>query len=322
MFSLCSLHHHTGFQKSSSLVRRLHSHPSTLLRLTTYSLPPTAMEFIDWSALSVDSSPTNDVFSYPELLDKPCTADSYASPPHHSLAGFFDICTYFDRPNSSIEASRCLSGFPATTPLEDLPQMQLKSSFSPAFNQSAFSRTSQFPSFNNTATNPVNFNSSSFSPHPSTLSLCTDAIQSYQALNSPSPSSPLELKHKSTDEEYVSHKSKPPRRNRGRPRLSRNTSPILTASSTKCTRNHRLPHNQVERKYREGLNAELERLHRTVLTLPQFDSCSMASQPRPSKAMILTGAIDYIKRLEKERDAYKTEIELLRKDRQARRPGM
>src|SRR3712207_8387256 len=43
----------------------------------------------------------------------------------------------------------------------------------------------------------------------------------------------------------------------------------------------RLPHNQVERKYREGLNAELERLRRAVPTLPQSDEAGAMGQPKP-----------------------------------------
>ncbi|KAF2675958.1 hypothetical protein K458DRAFT_253115, partial [Lentithecium fluviatile CBS 122367] len=81
------------------------------------------------------------------------------------------------------------------------------------------------------------------------------------------------------------------------------TSNSPPASSTN-TKQHRLPHNQVERKYRENLNAELERLRRAIPTLPQnaaVDGGAMG-QPKPSKAMVLAGAIEYIKAIERERD--------------------
>lgn len=279
------------------------------------------MDFVDYPSFPIlarpDCSPTSDVFSYQDVMDRAYVADSYATSPDHSLAGFSDQHAYFDRPISSVEPSRSLVGFPISTPPEVHREAQLKVPFNPAFNQSTFSHAEQFPpsfSFNNTATNPIDFNLSPFSPHSSTPSLCGDAPQSARALSSPSPSPPPAVKRESADDDFVPNDSKPPQRKRGRPRLDRTTSSTSTstASSTKSPRTHRLPHNQVERKYREGLNAELDRLRRAVPTLPQCDSGSLASQPRPSKAMILAGAIDYIKRLEKERDAFQLEADQLR----------
>jgi hypothetical protein len=68
-----------------------------------------------------------------------------------------------------------------------------------------------------------------------------------------------------------------------------------------------MPHNQVERKYREGLNSELERLRRAVPTLLQSVEGEVMGQPKPSKAIVLASAIDYIKKTEKERDMYREE---------------
>jgi hypothetical protein len=73
-----------------------------------------------------------------------------------------------------------------------------------------------------------------------------------------------------------------------------------------------LPHNQVERKYREGLNSELERLRRAVPTLPHSEDGGIMGQPKPSKAMVLSSAIDYIRSIEKERDALRAENETLK----------
>ncbi|KAF2816689.1 uncharacterized protein BDZ99DRAFT_566487 [Mytilinidion resinicola] len=88
-------------------------------------------------------------------------------------------------------------------------------------------------------------------------------------------------------------------RTRGRPRVNRIKSDPIAASSN-ITDSQRLPHNQVEHKYREGINAELERLRGTVPTLPQRDSSDLNGPPRPSKATVLANAIDYIQFLEAE----------------------
>lgn len=88
----------------------------------------------------------------------------------------------------------------------------------------------------------------------------------------------------------------------------------------------RQPHNQVEKKYREGLNNELERLRRAVRTLPQPRprSCSTSEEdddsyggysaavPKPSKAAVLAGAVEYIKYLEAEHERLANENEQLR----------
>lgn len=106
---------------------------------------------------------------------------------------------------------------------------------------------------------------------------------------------------------------KRPQRKRGRPRLDRTKTISSTSSpSSKSQKTGRLPHNQVERKYREGLNAELERLRRAVPTLPQSDEAGAMGQAKPSKAMVLASAIEYIRRIEAERDALKLENERLR----------
>lgn len=106
---------------------------------------------------------------------------------------------------------------------------------------------------------------------------------------------------------------KRPQRKRGRPRLDRTETISSTSSpSSKSQKTGRLPHNQVERKYREGLNAELERLRRAVPTLPQSDEAGAMGQPKPSKAMVLASAIEYIRKLEAENSALKVDNDRLR----------
>ena len=74
----------------------------------------------------------------------------------------------------------------------------------------------------------------------------------------------------------------------------------------------RLPHNQVERKYREGINSQLEALRQSLPSLQSFASsltperaneAGGASPPpaRPSKATILATATAYIKQIEAEK---------------------
>jgi hypothetical protein len=66
----------------------------------------------------------------------------------------------------------------------------------------------------------------------------------------------------------------------------------------------------VERKYRDSLNAAIKRLQRAVPTMHQQkeDGEKILEDFRPSKAMILTGAIKYIKKIECERDAALEEL--------------
>ncbi|KAF1993494.1 hypothetical protein P154DRAFT_527265 [Amniculicola lignicola CBS 123094] len=107
-----------------------------------------------------------------------------------------------------------------------------------------------------------------------------------------------------------------PPRKRGRPRMGRKLSstPSVPSVSSSCKpqlRAMRQPHNQVERKYREGLNSDLERLRRAVPMLIQSNECMLIGQPKPSKAMVLAGAIEYIKDIERERDELREELGIL-----------
>jgi hypothetical protein len=102
-------------------------------------------------------------------------------------------------------------------------------------------------------------------------------------------------------------------RERGRPRNMRHqTDPTNNSSSSHQTRRSNcLPHKQVERKYREGLNIEFERLRRAIPTLPQNVDSNIIGVAKPSKGMVLGAAIEYISRIEKERDDALDEVQRL-----------
>lgn len=81
----------------------------------------------------------------------------------------------------------------------------------------------------------------------------------------------------------------------------------------------RLPHNQVERKYRESLNTQLESLRRVVPSLQQnargCDGADIEDLPtpsKPSKAVILASATAYIKSMEKDKKTLAEENQLLK----------
>jgi hypothetical protein len=81
----------------------------------------------------------------------------------------------------------------------------------------------------------------------------------------------------------------------------------------------RLPHNQVERKYRESLNTQLESLRRVVPSLQQnqgaCDGADIEDLPtpsKPSKAVILASATAHIKQQEKDKKSLADENQLLR----------
>lgn len=93
--------------------------------------------------------------------------------------------------------------------------------------------------------------------------------------------------------------------------------PATTEDKPKNRR--RLPHNQVERKYRESLNTQLDSLRRVVPSLQQSarvcDGADIEDLPtpsKPSKAVILASATAHIKQQEKDKKALSDENALLR----------
>ncbi|KAF2453430.1 hypothetical protein BDY21DRAFT_292926 [Lineolata rhizophorae] len=107
-----------------------------------------------------------------------------------------------------------------------------------------------------------------------------------------------------------------------------------TAPSSTSTQRRRLPHNQVERKYRESLNTQLDSLRRVVPALQQNNAQRTAAAggaesgggggsngpdiedlpapTKPSKAVVLASATAYIKQMEKEKRQLADENALLR----------
>lgn len=96
-------------------------------------------------------------------------------------------------------------------------------------------------------------------------------------------------------------------------------SPQANEDSKQPKSRRRLPHNQVERKYRESLNTQLDSLRRVVPSLQQnaraCDSADIEDLPtpsKPSKAVILASATAYIKQMEKDKRTLADENQLLR----------
>jgi len=97
---------------------------------------------------------------------------------------------------------------------------------------------------------------------------------------------------------------------------STSTSPPPATSKSKG----RVPHNQVEKKYRENVNAQLEALRRVVPVSKQqlvgFDGLDIedlaSSARQPSKAVVLSSATAYIKQLEKDNAQLREEMAALK----------
>lgn len=127
----------------------------------------------------------------------------------------------------------------------------------------------------------------------------------------------LKTEPSSSDDTKTQTIIEPAPRKRGRPRINRDrtfsSSSSIDGTSTSTSVRHpgRLPHKQIERKYREGLNLEIERLRKAVPTLLQSTDSSVIGVAKPSKGMVLAAAISYILKIEQERDSAIDEIERL-----------
>ncbi|ORY00391.1 hypothetical protein BCR34DRAFT_592595 [Clohesyomyces aquaticus] len=279
---------------------------------------------------NTDYSPTNEAFSYPDPFDKVHLADSYTARPDYSLDEFLNFDSFFDRPANTVELP---AGFAPKNHAVFNSTLPAAASAVASSNMNVWGQSSVNPppfgrlgSYNEPFTHGLPFGSISTdafesscpSPRNSspTPSLCGDGAQLRQV---PSPAaSTSSLKRESPDEPTIAGEEPAPKRvqrKRGRPKLNRSetdTSNYSNGDSPRSRPSRRLPHNQVERKYREGLNSELERLRRAVPTLPQRDSSDLTGPPKPSKATVLASAIDYIKKIERERDMLLEENERLR----------
>lgn len=88
--------------------------------------------------------------------------------------------------------------------------------------------------------------------------------------------------------------------------------------SNRGRKRQRIPHTAVERRYRENLNAHLDKLRQTVPTLASRNGpgagkgADRGEGAKPSKCEILSGAIDHIGSLARENAALKNEVRALR----------
>jgi hypothetical protein len=124
---------------------------------------------------------------------------------------------------------------------------------------------------------------------------------------------PLKRRSSSIESEDLSITA--PKTKRGRPRVARASNSSASSSSGKSN-SGRTPHNQVERKYRESLNTEMERLRLAVPSTARWEEgvYCQAGKIKPSKAMVLASAISYIHSLEKEMEDLRRENEMMSHD--------
>lgn len=271
----------------------------------------------------VDSgySPSRNIIAFQE----PVETDSLKISHNYLPSTFVGNNSFFDRPFPSIEMiptrySPKQSPFNPTLPATGISATDNQPNF-PQYYQVPFGLLDQYPTGYSLDPTSINsFDPTPFSPITETSSrtpsLCGDT---QQPAHSPPLSPPFLKREASFSPPARKEETTPtrPLRKRGRPRLDHIdvNGHSAGSSSGKTSRGGRLPHNQVERKYREGLNSELERLRKTVPTLSQNDDRGAMGQPKPSKAMVLSSAIEYIKQIERERDVLKEEIERLRGER-------
>lgn len=287
-------------------------------------------------ASNTRDSPLPEAMPYSNYFDNPYLNDVFNPGPEYTMNNFFDSDTFFDQPTTSVENAASMSSksqarVPAKLPGSGMPSAINQQPFPHTFNQPQYAQYTQFRGdFSIRPTPPQAGEHGSFSPVTTATattaatsqssSHCEDAPHqavspslSPHMLKRESPSSPASASESSTP--------KRPTRKRGRPKMDRkatDSQPTAASPTSKSQSSRRQPHNQVERKYREGLNSELERLRKAVPILRQSNGAGAIGQPKPSKATILSSAIEYIQAIEKERDALKQEVEQLRRNQ----PGM
>ncbi|KAH7398712.1 hypothetical protein DE146DRAFT_632285 [Phaeosphaeria sp. MPI-PUGE-AT-0046c] len=267
-----------------------------------------------------DYSPPQDLVPYQEPFEKTYLSNNRDTYPDYPLSTWFDTDSFFDQPLDSIEMRPSGSHY-KSTPNPTLPATGIAATdnqpgHTQAFYQPDVMQSSYAQGYSLDPAFIASTEAAPFSPitqSSRTSSLCGDLQE--QAY---SPSlSPQIIKRESplptgASEEQTTPKR--PQRKRGRPRLDGLETEIQASSSSsgKFQKTRRLPHNQVERKYREGLNSELERLRKAVPALAHGEDGMSMGQPKPSKAVILSSAIEYIRKIESERDALKEEVERLK----------
>ena len=81
-------------------------------------------------------------------------------------------------------------------------------------------------------------------------------------------------------------------------------------SKNRGGKRQRIPHTAVERRYRENLNAHLDKLRQTVPAMANRRG-EKHEGVKPSKCEVLSGAIEHIGALDKENQALKGEVKLM-----------
>lgn len=241
---------------------------------------------------NIDYSPTSESLSQ-DLFGQAYYADLYATLPDQSLDTFFDDTlddSYFGCSVSSIEFPVGLDYPSAFQPAPRYDQLELN------FASSVDTASILEPNVPVTSTTTI---SSARSPREK------------DALATP-PLSPSSLKCETPDSSTSPVDEPILKRRRGRPRLDFKLSGSIGIPSPKrLRRTSCVPHNQVERKYRDGLNSELERLRRVIPALSHSDEGAVIGSPKPTKAMVLSCAIGYIKKIELEKDELRGKYEQL-----------
>ncbi|KNG50207.1 hypothetical protein TW65_03126 [Stemphylium lycopersici] len=256
---------------------------------------------------------------YSNYFDNPYLSDAYNPGPDYTLNTFFDSDSFFDQPVTSVETTSGISS--KSQEMLNSTSTSIPQPFPQIFNPAQFGQPfGQYPYDNSiNSTPPQAGEAECVSPATTTSRTSSHCGDGPQQAASPSLS-PHMLKRESPSSAAsaasASESSTPkrPTRKRGRPKMDRRSTEsqlVATSPTLKCQRTKRQPHNQVERKYREGLNSELERLRKAVPGLRQSDEAGKIGQPKPSKAMILASAIEYIEAVERERDALREENERL-----------
>jgi hypothetical protein len=273
---------------------------------------------------SADYHLSQDILCYQDIFDNACFLDTYTSSPDYFPVTLSENDGRWDPSFTSLDMMP--SNFSAKDQTFNsmmfqatgTPAIDNRPGFEHKFPQESFGQLEQYDtSYTIDPSSVIAAEPTAFSPMTEassrTPSLCSDAQQqahspsvSPRLVKLESPFSSASIEEQTTSKRVL--------RKRGRPRLDRSDTEILSpiSSSSKNQRTGRLPHNQVERKYREGLNSGLERLRRAVPTLPHNEDGGVMGQPKPSKAMVLSSAIDYIRSIEKERDALRIEVERLK----------
>jgi hypothetical protein len=239
------------------------------------------MRLIEFSHFPITASTAcsliAEAFYYPTTFDEAFTADPFTGL-DISLTNF-DV--YFGQPVFFANTTKSVDSTSPVVPTTGTkPKSTLDSPFvqSPLRQLSVFSYDSPFDA--NQISSTSDFIISPLSDDSHTPSLGGDVLQNAAALASPPLSPRSQLRRESVfKSDDCSQSSNRPKRKRGRPCLDRSSS-SLCSLSTKMQRSQRLPHNQVERKYRKGLNACLEHLpQNSAHALPGRQSAHAPSPP-------------------------------------------